>query len=130
TSATSPPSLHDALPIWHTDDQAVDDRRVQLHGFFDFFGIDLLATGVDDDRPPAEQRDRAVALDAREVAGDRPALPVDHEERLGGLLRVLVVADRYVATDGEASDLTRAGDDFGAVLLEHLRPRADGEFRR
>ena len=44
-------------------------------------GIDLLAARVDHHRPAAEQHDRAVGLDAGEVARHRPTLAVDRLER-------------------------------------------------
>ena len=77
----------------------------RLQRRLDLLGVDLLAARVDALRAAAEQRHRAVELEAGEVAGHRVALAVDLDEGRGRLLRVLVVPERDVAAPGHAADL-------------------------
>src|SRR3989442_1752026 len=77
--------------VRHTDDHGVVHVRMRLHRAFDFVGEDLLSSGVDANSAAAEHRDRPIGLDGREVARHRPSLTLDLDERLGGLLRVVVV---------------------------------------
>src|SRR6185295_19105514 len=80
------------------------------------------AAGVDAHRAAAEQRDRAVGLDRREVAGHGVALAVGGRDPRGlRLLRILVVADRDVAAPGDFADHTRAGFDRLQVVVEDDR---------
>ena len=50
--------------VGHADDDRVEHGGVGLERLLDLLGVDLLAAGVDADRAAAEQRDRAVGLDA------------------------------------------------------------------
>ena len=67
----APPLVGDA------DDEGVEHLRVGLQRRLDLLGVDLLAARVDALRAAAEQRHRAVELEAGEVAGHRVALAVD-----------------------------------------------------
>ena len=103
-----------ALPeplVRDADDEHVEHVRVRHQRRLDLFGEDLLAAGVDAGVAAAEQRDRAVGLVPREVAGHGVALAVDLDEQPRGLLRVLVVAERDVPAAGQPADLVRAGRD-------------------
>src|SRR5581483_6855282 len=73
------------------DHEHVVDVRVCLERRLDLLGVDLLAAGVDALRAAAQQRHRAVVLEAGVVAGDRVALAVDLDEGCRGLLGILVV---------------------------------------
>ena len=59
----------------------VGDARVALQHGLDLLGVHLLAAGVDAQRAAPEQVDGAVGVDGRHVAGQRPALAVDLDER-------------------------------------------------
>ena len=113
--------------VGHADDDGVEHRRVGLQRRLDLLGVHLLAAGVDRDRAAAEQRDRAVVLDAGVVARHRPPHAVDHRERRRGLLRVLVVPERDAAAAGELAD---HADGRGLeVVVEHGRLVVHGEAR-
>ena len=94
--------------VGHADDDRVEHGGVRLHRRLDLFGVHLLAAGVDRHRAPPEHGDGAVVLDARVVAGHRPAHAVDDGERRRGLLRVLVVAERARGRGGRACRRRRA----------------------
>ncbi len=74
------------------DHDGVEHLGMRAHGRLDLLGEDLLATRVDGDRSPAEQGDGAVGLDGGEVTGHHVPDPVDVDEDLGRLDRVVVVA--------------------------------------
>ena len=111
--------------IGHTHDDGVEHRRVALQRRLDLFGVHLLAAGVDGDRTPPEQRDRAVLLDAGVITRHRPPHTVDHRERGGGLLLVLVVAEGAAA--GELADHADGGGT--ELVVEDGRLRVHGEPR-
>src|SRR5581483_12127086 len=92
--------LAEAL-VGYADNDAVHHRRVGPEDVLHFFGEDLLAAGIDAARSPAEECDRAVGFDAGPVAGHGVPQPVDPPERAGRLLRILVVAERRAAADGQ-----------------------------
>src|SRR4029079_3903260 len=94
------------LLVGQSDDGGVGDGGVELEAFLDFFGIHLLAAGVDALAAAAEQHDGAVGVDGGVVAGDRVALAVDGDEGLGGLGLVLVVPDRGVAAQRDPAEFT------------------------
>jgi hypothetical protein len=54
---------------------------------------------------------------------------VDHPERAGRLLVVLVVTERVAATEGEDADLVGSRNDLPAVVLQHLDVRPQRERR-
>ena len=111
--------------VLHADDRGVVDGRVGLHRGLDLLGVDLLAAGVDGDRAPAEQGDRAVLLDGGEVAGDGVAGAVGAgDEGLGRLDLVLVVAERDVALAGDLAHDAGAGLDDVEVLVDARPSRA------
>ena len=100
------------------------------HGL-DLFGVDLLAAGVDAQRPAPEQVHGAVGVDGGHVAGQRPALAVDLHERARAALGILVVAERHAATSGEPADDAAAGRRPGAAsLVDHDRLGFGGERER
>ncbi len=84
--------------IGHTDHQGVEHVGMALERGLDLFGgVDLLAAAVNRHRAAAQHDHGAVRLDLGVVAGNRVAHAVVGLEGLGGLLLVLVVADRDVA---------------------------------
>ncbi len=118
-------------------------------GGLDLLGEDLLATGVDGHRVPAQQFDAAVGIPAGAVPRDRVSDAVDQREGPRALVGVVEVAQRYQAPLRQPADLvvTRrqdAGhggiDDDGAGVgrepartgaarggdLTHLRPGLRG----
>ena len=95
--------------VGHADDDGVEHGRVRLERGLDLLGEDLLAAGVDALRAAAEQRDRAVGLVDRHVAGQRVAHAARAGDEGGGrLLGVLVVLERDVAAAGEPALLAGA----------------------
>ena len=80
-----------------------------LQRVLDLFGVDLLAAAVDARRAAAQQVDRAVLLDGGQVAGERPALVLHLDERVGRLLGIVVVADGDAARLGEPAHRAGAG---------------------
>src|SRR5882724_3723889 len=88
---------------------------MRLQRALDLFGVDLLPAGVHARVAAAEQGYRAVFLDPRPVARHRVALAVHRGEHLGGLHRVLVVAERYVPAAGQLACLPRTADTAGFV---------------
>src|SRR5581483_1655783 len=101
--------------VGHAEDQRVEHVRMRLERAFDLFGEDLLATGVHARVAAAEEGYRAVLLDPRPVAGHRVTLPVHLGEHLGGLDRVLVVAERDMAAAGQLAGLPRSAGTAGFV---------------
>ncbi len=72
---------------------------------------------------------RPVLLDGGEVAGHRVAGPVDGDEDLRGLDRVVVVADRDVAGAGDLADDPRPRHDRLQVLVEDDGVAQDADRR-
>src|SRR3982075_4308658 len=92
----------------------------------DLFGVDLLAAAVDRHRAAAQHGDASVGFDQREVARNRIAHTVDGLERLGGLLLVLVIADRDVALLGNEAAHARTGLHLVALLVKDDGAVVDG----
>ena len=82
------------LLVRNADDQTIDHGLVTLDRLFHFFGVDLLAGGIDALRAAAQKIERTVGFDRRPVAGEGVAHAVDRLEGRGALLLVFVVADR------------------------------------
>src|SRR5712671_3534118 len=118
------PELHDrrdALAparVGHTDHRAVEYGGVRLDRGLDLFGEDLLAAGVDRHRAAAEERDASVGLDHGVVARHRVAHAVVDDERLGRLLRVLVVLERDVTGPRDLADHLGARLDRLSIVVE------------
>ena len=89
-------------------------------------GENLLAAGVDHLRAAAQEAQGAVGVDGGEVAGHRPAPALERREGLGRLLRVLVVAERQEAGEGQQAALAGARLDAPAVLGEGRRIGPEG----
>ena len=118
----APPSVRRA----HHD--GVEHRRVLLQRRLDLLRIDLLAARVDAHRSAAEQRDHPVVLDHGEVTGHHPPLAVVGGEGGRGLLRVLVVPERDVATARQFPDLARGA--LSSVVGQHRGVGSGLEARR
>src|SRR5580704_6283334 len=101
--------------VGHAEDQRVEYVGMRLQRAFDLFGKDLLATGVHARVAAAEQGNRAILLDPRPVAGHRVTPAVHLREHLGGLDRVLVVAERDVPAARQLSGLARSAYAAGFV---------------
>src|SRR5262245_57118682 len=67
--------------VRHADDDRIEAVRMRLDRRLDLFWKDLLSARVDRNGTAAQQGDRSVRLERREVTGDRPALAafVEHE---------------------------------------------------
>ena len=91
---------------------------MRLERFFHFFGEDLLAPGVDALATPSKERDATVRLDGGKVARNDPTPPFELLEALGGLHRILVVAERQAARARNHADLAGAWLDLVAVLVQ------------
>src|SRR3546814_5299045 len=88
----------------------------------DLLWIDLLPSGVDAVGTASQEGEPFALLDPGVVAGDRVAHAVDLDERLRGLLRVLVVADRDITGLRRASDLADVDarvEDLAVVVDHH-----------
>src|SRR6188474_1287041 len=115
--------------VGDADHDAVEHRVVRPEGELHFFGVDLLAAGVDARRAAAQQADRPVGVDGRVVAGNRVTPVADRAEGGCGLLGILVVAERDGAADPEHADHLVAGLHELAVVghddhpLARLEPR-------
>src|SRR6266581_5215944 len=101
--------------VGHAEDQRVEYVRMRLQRAFDLFGKDLLATGVHARVAAAEQGYRAILLDPRPVAGYRVTPAVHLREHLGGLDRVLVIAERDVPAARQLAGLPRSAYAAGFV---------------
>jgi hypothetical protein len=101
--------------VGHAEDQRVEHVGVRLQRALDLLGEDLLAAGVHARVAAAEKGDRAVLLDPRPITGHRVALAVHLGEHLGGLDRVLVVAEGNVSTPRHLAGLSRSADAAGFV---------------
>ncbi len=100
------------------DDDGVGDAGVGPDDGLHFFGIDLLAAGVDGLGAPAEEPDAAVGVDDRHVARQGPAATVDLDEGAGAFRGVVVVAEGRAAGRREPSDLSGAGGDRREVVVD------------
>jgi hypothetical protein len=116
--------------VGHPHDEAVVDGFVCLDDLLDLLGEHLLAAGVHDLRAAAEEGDRPVRLDRGPVAGEAVAGPLHLPEGGGGLVRVLVVAERDAPGHRHTPDGARARLDLPVVLVEHLGLRPDREPAR
>ena len=111
------------LLVGHGHHQGVGDRRMCVQGGLDLLGVHLLATGVDALRTAAQEDDAAVGLDGSHVTEDGDPTTVGQcREGLGGLLLVLVVAERDVADAGDVTDVARAWLDLVQPIIDHHHP--------
>ena len=91
--------------VGERDHGRVGDRRVREQERLQFGGGDLVALVLDQLLDPVDDPQRAVLLDAGDVAGVQPAVGVD---RLRGRLRVVEVALHHLrAADQELARLAR-----------------------
>jgi hypothetical protein len=102
---------------------------VPQHGF-DLLWVDLLAAGVDAHRAASEQVNRAVGIDRRHVAGQRPTLAVDLHKGSRAALGIVVVPDRHAPGRGEAPNLARTRRDRPELVVDHHRLRLRRERER
>jgi hypothetical protein len=117
------------LLVGHADHVGVGDRGVELQRLLHLLGIHLLARGVDAHRASTEEPDRAVRVDGRPIPRHRPDAATEGAERSGGLVGILVVADRDRSPDGHEAVLRRPGLDLATVLGEDLRVLSELEPR-
>ena len=111
---TLPEGADEDGPVVDADDEAVEHSFDSFHCFFDLFGEDLLAAGVNHLAAPSEQDERAVGLDRGEVARERIVLAVDHAEGSSRLVGVLEIAERDVAA---GSDQLPFKGDLGVAVV-------------
>src|SRR6201997_5027518 len=111
--------------VGHADDKRVEHVGMRLQRALDLFGVDLLAAGVHARVAPAEHGYRAVFLYPGPVAGHRVAPAVHLGEHLGGLDRVLVVAERDVPAARQLAGLPGAAHAAGLVDHDDVRPGGD-----
>ena len=98
--------------------QGVENCRVSFECLLHFFGVDLLAAGVDAHRTAPEQHDGSVGFHRAHVPEYRQTHPVDDGKSCSSLGRVAEVGNGNMAGPGDETDCVRAWFDATEFVVD------------